>query len=187
MDCVLQNQGMRYITMKKTSIILLGLTSSLLSGCAGFSQAMVNAMDSMGIEDPTGASQIAKQQAAEESRRLKTPVIQVAKDFPEGEYSEKFDNGNIKFKTYVQNSCFDKYIDIYFPNGQLRTHTPLVNCKANGVSQGYLENGDLRTEIPYVDGYAQGDVKVYDKEGKVAETKTFDRGYPVDSNKKTVN
>lgn len=163
--------------MKKTSIIL---GSCILSGCANFSETMVHAMDKMGFEDPTGVSQMQKaEQENREKNRLRMPVIKVKEDFPEGEFIKKDEAGRVEFKTFVQNGCFDKYIDIYYPNGELRTHTPLVDCKANGVSQGFLVNGVLRTEIPYKDSYAQGDAKVFDKDGQVIETKTFIQGYPV--------
>lgn len=166
--------------MKKISIILY---SCVLSGCANFSEAIVHGMDALGAEDPTGISQLEKENT-KKNPRLGTPVIKVEKDFPEGEFSEKYPNGNIKFKTYVQNGCFDKFVDIYYPNGQLRTHTPLVNCQANGLSQGYLVNGALRTEIPYVDSYVQGEIKVFDKNGNVAETKMYHQGYPVSTDNK---
>lgn len=111
-------------------------------------------------------------------RPIAVPIIDVDKNIKNGELIEKYDNGNPKFKTFVQNHYFDKYIDIFYPNGKLRTHTPLVNCKANGLSKGYTEDGLLRTEIPYKNGAADGMIKVYDKKGRVIEQKLYRAGYP---------
>lgn len=164
--------------MKKISVILLCL--SLLAGCAGLkvSESKNQTSVSDGVEQYT-------EQNLDSENKLSNPVIKVAKDFAEGEFSEKYANGSVKFKTYVQNGCFDKYIDVFYPNGQLNTHTPLFNCKANGLAQSYTEKGALKTETPYVDGYAHGESRLYNQYGKVAKKIYYSHGSQVE-NKKAV-
>lgn len=167
--------------MKKTAIYIL-LSTSLLSGCADFAQKMVNAMDAMGAEDPTGITQMERRQAEIERTRIGTPYIRVNKSVPEGEFIQKYENGKVDFKTVIQNGCFDKYFDNYYPNGKLRSHTPLVDCKGNGLAHGYTEDGDLINEIYYVDSFAQGKIKAYGKDGKVSQFRYYDLGYPISQN-----
>lgn len=147
----------------------------LVSGCAGFSAAVTNTIDDMGLTPDYAKGQ----KEALQQRKLETPSVKVADNVPEGKLIEKYENGSKKFETIVKNRCFDDYIDVYYPNGQLRAHTPLVNCKANGVSQGYTEDGKLRTVITYKDGVAHGEAKGYDANGKVVRTFDYKDGYPV--------
>ena len=147
----------------------------LVSGCAGFSAAVTNTIDDLGLTPEYAKGQ----KEALQQRKLETPSVKVADNVPEGKLIEKYENGSKKFETIVKNRCFDDYIDVYYPNGQLRAHTPLVNCKANGVSQGYTEDGKLRTVITYKDGVAHGEAKGYDASGKVVRTFNYKDGYPV--------
>lgn len=156
---------------------VLAILLGNLTGCADFSATVTNTIDSLGMT-PDYAKGTTQKELNRESLKIEQPSITVGENIQNGKLIKKDDNGNLLFKTFVQNNCFDKYIDVFYPNGKLRTHTPLVECKANGVSKGYTEDGLLKTEIPYKNGLADGVIKVYDQKGNVVKQKTYREGYP---------
>ena len=144
-----------------------------LTGCTSFSTTVTNTIDRFGM-----TPSYAKNLPNERQKKLEVPSLTVSDDIPEGAFVQNDDKGVVIFKTVVNNRCFDKYMDVYYPNGKLRTRTPLVNCKAEGLSTGYTESGLLRTEIFYKGGVANGEVKIYDATGKLAGSKIYRDGYP---------
>lgn len=167
--------------MNKKIHYLIFTVIMTVTGCSDFARTVTNTIDGLGMtpDYAKGITVNELNRMAFENQKLDVPSISVGNNIPEGELTERYDNGNIKFKTVVQNRCFDKYIDIYYPDGHLRTHTPLVNCKANGISIGYTSSGVLYTKVPYTDGLADGNVKVYDGSGKVISSVQYAKGYPV--------
>lgn len=167
--------------MNKRVFYLILVMLMTAAGCSDFARTVTNSIDGLGLTPDYAKGMTANDlnQMALENQKLDVPSIAVGNNIPEGELTERYENGSIKFKTVVKNRCFDKYMDIYYPNGKLRTHTLLVNCKANGISFGYTSSGVLHTEIPYVDGLADGNVKVYDDTGKVISNAQYVKGYPV--------
>lgn len=166
--------------MKNINYLASLLSVFLLVGCANFATVVTKKNDSSGLtpDYAKGMKQKEIKQEALKNQKIETPSITVGENIKNGEFIQKDNNGNLLFKTFVQNKCFDKYMDVFYPNGKLRTHTPLVECKANGVSQGYTSDGVLRTEIPYKNGLAEGVVKIYNQKGDVIKQILYHEGYP---------
>ncbi|BBG60655.1 MORN repeat variant [Providencia rustigianii] len=96
-----------------------------------------------------------------ELENLRMPELNIPEGAPDGEYVERYPNGNIQFKSWVKNNCLDKNIYTYYENGKLNMHIPVKNCKVDGVIKSYLENGNLDTEMGYSNDRLNGDYKSY--------------------------
>lgn len=88
------------------------------------------------------------------------PVFDVPDDTENGAYVH-YKNGNLRYKTWINNGCIDRYLYTYYDNGNLKMFLPLRNCKGNGIIRSYYSNGNLENEMGVRDGYLYGPFKRY--------------------------
>lgn len=93
-----------------------------------------------------------------------------------GEYSDHFDNGNLKYKGYVKKGLSDGLLTAYHPNGNKALERYYAKGLRHGTSTEYYPSGQVRQEATFKNDKEDGTLKVYHDNGQVAAIFNFTNG-----------
>ena len=94
-----------------------------------------------------------------------------------GNLTDHYENGQLKFKVSYKNGKWDGLSEEYYENGQLMGKLSYKDGEIeNGPSEEYYENGQLKKKVSFKDGKENGPSEEYYENGQLLHNWTYEDG-----------
>lgn len=116
------------------------------------------------------------EETLEKPVEVKTEKRVEVKERPDGEFIQKYPNGNIKIKGEIHNNERVGLWIAYYENGMKQSESTYQKSILHGRTASFYKNGQVRYIGYFFGGKKDGKWELYTEDGKLEKTETYVKG-----------